>query len=138
MAASLLGGCNELPNDKICTTPRPLVVAPDPSSEVTTSAIGRWSEVRKEGDECVHRWSYRLAGAPEPVDVVARAAVGACSDLIGLTAGAWQEADQPGPGLMTSYRTGGTVTAEERTFEDFSMKAVFYVVQARAGHCAVQ
>ncbi|WP_309646535.1 hypothetical protein [Phenylobacterium sp.] len=64
-----------------------------------------------------------------------KAAIGACSDLLARTAQAWRQMSSGQ--TMVSYRTGSAVTAEARTYEEMTMKAQFYVVQARAGHCAI-
>jgi hypothetical protein len=127
LAAVVVSGCSRAPD--ICTTPQPLDISPE-----GIPGPAEWARQRDLAEQCVHRWAYRLAGADDPATAVAAAAVGACSDLIGRTAEAWREQFGSDRGLV-SYRTGQPLNAYARTFEELSMKAQFYVIQARAGRC---
>jgi hypothetical protein len=85
-------------------------------------------------DECVRRWAYSLAPSRDDADAVAEAAVGACSSQLAR----WnqQTLNQPGSaGEATSITTGQPTTplAEHNAFAH--ARALFYVVQARAGNC---
>lgn len=128
----LLGGCGQVEsNPNICSTPAQL--------DVTPAGLGRpndWAFQREKTEQCIHRWAYRLAPSGDPADAVARATLGACSDMLGRTAEAWKQMSSADP-TMTSYLTGERVTPEARTYEEMRMKALFYAVQARAGKCAV-
>lgn len=87
-------------------------------------------------DDCLHRWSYGLAAASDGADLVARAAVAACSAPLM----AWNQqmmgpadgASGPVPSLMTGEPT--TALGEHQAFAQ--SRALFYAVQARAGKCA--
>jgi hypothetical protein len=86
-------------------------------------------------DECVHRWAYALAPSRDAAGLVAEAAVGACSARLG----AWNQTamSQGGPsGNAMSIITGQPTNpvAEHNSF--LHSRALLYVVQARAGHCA--
>jgi hypothetical protein len=103
-----LAGCDRAPNNpKICLEP--------PSLQSDLDSLGRNGIAPEERETglaigCVHRWSYRLAQSREPADVVARAVVdGACEDTVRKT--------------------------EARAF--YLNKALYHVVQARAGRCKV-
>lgn len=70
---------------------------------------------------CIHRWSYRLAGSPDPARDVADAVVAACGDAI-----AWQinaAAEPEREGLASAI------------MDSAPKEALFRVVQARAGNC---
>lgn len=87
-------------------------------------------------DDCLHRWGYALAASADPAGDVAQATVAACSSALARwnqgamapTAGAPSEA----PSLITGEDT--SPMAERYRFA--STRALFYVVQARAGKCA--
>ena len=86
-------------------------------------------------EDCLHRWAYSLAGAPDTADVVADAAVAACSSALSK----WNQASLSGPvgpSDAISLVTGEPTSAitEHRNFAD--SRALFFVVQARAGRCA--
>ena len=86
-------------------------------------------------DECVRRWAYSLAGARDDAELVAGAAVTACNAPLAR----WNQqalAQPGGGGEAASVITGETTTplAEHNTFT--RERALFYVIQARAGHCA--
>ncbi len=103
-----LAGCDRAPNNpKVCLEP--------PSLQSDLDSLGRNGiapEERETGlaNGCVHRWSYRLARSREPAEVVARAVVdGACEETVRRT--------------------------DARAF--YLNKALYHVVQARAGRCKV-
>jgi hypothetical protein len=86
-------------------------------------------------EDCIHRWGYTLAPDRDPADVVAQATVDACGPILnawnqqtlGQTAGYGQTDRQgrpvPNPQLDQRMRAAAS-------------RALFYVVQARAGGCA--
>lgn len=88
-------------------------------------------------DDCLHRWSYTLAASTDPANLVADAALAACGDALSswnqsaLTAANAGGAVQA-PSLMTGEPTNPIL--EHHAFAQG--RALFYVVQARAGHCA--
>ena len=87
-------------------------------------------------DECVKRWAYSLAPSRDDAGVVAEAAKSAC----GAQLASWNQqiVDQPGAadGESASILTGEPTTplAEHNAYAE--RRALFYVVQARAGSCA--
>ena len=91
-------------------------------------------------DECVRRWAFSLAGAPDRADVVAKAAVAACGAALTKwsQAGLNQQAEDSGAGSSgaLSLTTGEPTNpiAEHTAFANG--RALLYVVQARAGRCA--
>ena len=86
-------------------------------------------------DDCVHRWAYTLAGARDVADVVANATVAACG--ASLTAWNQQSLGQAQPETdATSLTTGEPTTMVAERARYAQSRALFYVVQARAGNCA--
>jgi hypothetical protein len=86
-------------------------------------------------EDCLHRWAYSLAGAKDTADVVADATVAACSSALSK----WNQASlsgPAGPSDAVSLVTGEPASAisEHRNFA--ASRALFFVVQARAGNCA--
>jgi hypothetical protein len=85
-------------------------------------------------EECTRRWAYSLAPSVDDANVVADAVVAACTPQLSR----WnqQTLNQPGAeGEATSITTGQPTTplAEHSAFT--RNRALFYVVQARAGNC---
>ena len=112
-------------NFKTASNAPATAVAPDAASPV---------------NECLRRWAYSLAGARDNADVVADAAVAAC-------AGAMTQWNQAGLGQQAQYGAQGPVEALSLTTGEptnplaahnaFARgRALFYVVEARAGRCA--
>ena len=87
-------------------------------------------------DDCLHRWGYTLAASADPADIVADATIAACAQsLAGWNQQALGALGQNGavqaPSIMTGQATNPL--AEHHAFAQG--RALFYVVQARAGHC---
>jgi hypothetical protein len=86
-------------------------------------------------EECDHRWAHALAPSRDAAGLVAAAAVGACSARLG----AWNQTvmSQGAPGGEAMSIISGQPTnpvAEHNSF--LHGRALLYVVEARAGHCA--
>lgn len=114
------------------------VVAPaDPTAVAPVGAAPVAGEAAAF-DDCLHRWAYRLARADDDsADVVGQAVVAACAPVLA----SWNQATltQAPAGTDTSavsLVTGDTATTVADRYDMAQSKAVFYVVQARAGHCA--
>ena len=84
-------------------------------------------------EDCLHRWGYAMSGAGDDANTVADAVVAACTAPLSrwnqqaLGANAPPEA----PSLLTGESTNPI--AERSSFA--KGRALFYVVQARAGGC---
>ncbi len=89
-------------------------------------------------DDCLHRWAYALAGSSDDATHVGQAALSACqSNLVKWnqqTASVGGDGGAPieAPSLITGEPT--SPIGQHLTFSQD--RALFYVVQARAGHCA--
>lgn len=126
-----LAGCGALPNDDICTATVPLEA---------TEAIGGGAKPPKViAEECVHRWGYRLAGASDEANTVADAVVEACREPMARYAA--EMADQTLALVPANERNRLLGDARRLSVEsartNLKEKALFHVVQARAGHCKV-
>ena len=90
--------------------------------------------------ECVRRWAFAMAPSRDAAGLVAQAAVAACDTRLA----AWNQAalsqgsgaGQGESGNAMSILTGQptNAVAEHDTF--LHGRALLYVIQARAGHCA--
>jgi len=93
-------------------------------------------------DDCLHRWGYTLAASSDRAEEVAQAAVAACTPALTRwnqqalsvpTAGGQAAAPaESAPSLLTGQAT--TPIAEHYNYAQ--ARALFYVVQGRAGKCA--
>jgi len=90
-------------------------------------------------DDCIHRWGYVLAPSRDPADVVAQASVEACSSILASWSqqlGQAEQLQQPlGRGRETVAEAQQPNPAAQR-IHAAEGRALFYVVQARAGGCA--
>lgn len=87
-------------------------------------------------DDCLHRWGYTLAASSDAANFAADATLAACStELAGWNQQSMSAENAGGavqaPSLMTGQPTNPM--AEHHSFAEG--RALFYVVQARAGHC---
>ncbi|HEY3697302.1 hypothetical protein [Phenylobacterium sp.] len=129
-----LAGCNErqmkAANTGLCydfkaaKTPAPNAAAPPVATDATAAV-----------EDCVRRWAYTLAPSGDDADAVSEAAVAACGGALAR----WnqQTVGQADPAAEALSITTGQPTnplAEHNTFAH--ARALLYVVQARAGHCA--
>ena len=99
-----------------------------------TAAAPVGSDAAAGVDDCLHRWGYTLAKSTDGADMVAQAAIAACSAPLSR----WnQQAVGAGaPPEAPSLLTGETTTPIGAHAEFAHARALFYVVQARAGKCA--
>ncbi len=112
-------------NSKVCA---------DFKSTTKPAVIVAGAEGAAPVDECVRRWAYSLASSHDPADMVARATVAACNTQLAR----WnqQSLGQPGSDVeANSILTGQPTTSLAEHSEFTAGRALFYVVQARAGRC---
>jgi hypothetical protein len=121
-------------NSKICADFRAVNTA---QTGVPVAAI---NDAATPVDECVRRWAYSLAGDRDDANVVADATVAACAAALTHwnQAGLAQQAQTSvnGPVQALSLTTGEPTTALAEHSNFAHGRALFYVVQARAGRCA--
>jgi len=120
---ALLGACTSEPfgwtadQEQICSPPPPFrETAP---ADAYQQAVAR--------DECIHNWSYRLARSSDDAEAVVGAVLGACRTSIDRSATMVAEGD---PEAERFYRAEFERASRER--------ALFRVVQARAGRCSLE
>ena len=102
---------------QICSPPPPFrEVAP---ADAYQQAVAR--------DECIHNWSYRLARSEDDAEAVVGAVIGACRTSIDRSA---------------TMVAAGDPEAERFYLAEFERasreRALFRVVQARAGRCSLE
>jgi hypothetical protein len=89
-------------------------------------------------EDCLHRWAYALASASDDAAHVAQATTAACEPALGR----WNQqaatlGGEGGPPIEApSLITGRPTSPIEQHLSFAQGRALFYVVQARAGHCA--
>lgn len=139
LAALSLSACSDAGSGAtakgICT-PFPAAAAQAVGGPASVSA----SDPSAPVDDCLHRWAYSLARSSDPAEAVAQATVAACT----ATLSRWNQQDlapASGPGGdgqagAVSLVTGQPTSAFVAHHEFAQGRALFYVVQARAGHCA--
>ena len=130
LAGFLVSGCNG-PAANICVEPPPLDAVL--GNKTDAPSVAEFSR------QCVHRWAYRLAQSPDPAPVVADAVMGACADLVFRSAYAKEyEARIREESVMgfDSF-TGQEANQYVVTAKELRRQALYHVVQARAGKCAV-
>ncbi len=135
-------------NGKICATWKtpaaPTTAAVDPAAVQNGVAPGAGvvpvsGDAATPVDTCVKHWAYSLASSRDGADVVADAAVAACSAALSNWNQGTMGLGSPG-GMSPSEQSISTVTgqptnamAEHAKFA--RSQALLYVVEARAGHC---
>ncbi len=89
-------------------------------------------------EDCAHRWSYTLAPARDSADVVAQAVVDACNTALTRwnERSAGQTSQQGTSDRASANFNGGTSDLTDDRTRYAQSRALFYVVQARAAHCA--
>lgn len=121
-----------------CGESRPMAANPKICADfkaVKAAAPGVSDDGAGPVDDCARRWAYSLAPSRDGAEAVAEAVAQACN--VQLSRWNRQTLNQPsGDGAATSITTGEPTTplAEHNAFAH--ARALFYVVQARAGACA--
>jgi hypothetical protein len=142
--AAGLTGCNRqaaaqsgnltLTGSKYCS---PFPSASPPSNAATGLAPAANIDPAVSFDDCIHRWGYALAPSRDPADVVAQASVEACSSILANWS---QQIGQTEPAQYSPRGRRGAQQAppdpETQRMHAAEGRALFYVVQARAGGCA--
>lgn len=134
LAAALIAltGCQKVvENDpRICTVAPLLADMPEE---------GRKSSLQKL-DECVHRWSYRLARSTDEAETVAKAVLGACELQLHDAVLDWptpEDRQIKDPTLRSAAIRIAENDGRAFLMEVTPTRALFHVVQARAGKCDV-
>lgn len=143
-AVAGLAACNENRNDNVAENRgpaglcKPFNTAAAAQANAVPGMPGAMPDPSTAVDDCLHRWGYTLAGSTDTADVVAEAVVAACAAPLmrwnQQSLGAAVSEDARGrelPSLLTGQPTNPI--AEHNNFTQ--SRALFYVVQARAGKC---
>jgi hypothetical protein len=146
-AATGLAGCNRqaaaqtgtltLTGSKYCS---PFPSTSTPSNATTGLAPAANTDPAVSFDDCIHRWGYALAPSRDPADVVAQASVEACSSILANWSQqiAAQSGAEPAQYSVRGRRQAQQAPPDPETQRMHAAegRALFYVVQARAGGCA--
>lgn len=129
-------GCSQVgPNDAICEPLPSMLMSEDDSSRHTNPIYQR-----ALATQCIHRLAYRLAMSGDPAPVVADAVMGGCESAV-FQAAYTAEADDQGRGAEAPMGfdslTGEAINRYEQSAREFRRMALFRVVEARAGNCAI-
>ena len=138
LAVLALGACDrsERADAKICT-PFKEAAAPAANPSDVASAPGAPADGASAFDECLHRWGYRLAKSEDSAEIAARAVVAACGEALSRwNTQALTQAGPTGSQATLDLHTGRSTTMLEQRYAYAEGKALFYVVQGRAGNCA--
>lgn len=139
-----LAGCNNAESghagSSICT---PFAEAAAATGNAQAAAPGAQPAADPAAalDDCLHRWGYTLAASSDRAQEVAQAAVAACTPaltrwnqqmLAAMANGQGSGSGETAPSLLTGQPT--TPITEHYNYAQG--RALFYVVQGRAGKCA--
>lgn len=140
LAAVGLAGCNNANRanasaNGIC---KPFTTANAQGNTAATALPGAVPAAEPSAalDDCLHRWGYTLATSSDPANLVADATVAACAQaLTGWNQSSLSTVGTNAPVEAPSLLNGQPTNplAEHHAFAQ--SRALFYVVQARAGHC---
>jgi hypothetical protein len=122
-----------LTGGKYCT-PFPSTTAA--SNAATGLAAASVSDPAVAFDDCIHRWGYVLAPSHDPADVVAQASVEACSSVLANWSQQLGQSQQGDSAQGSGREAMQTPDPEAQRMHAAEGRALFYVVQARAGGCA--
>lgn len=112
------------------------VCAPFNGAVASTGAPGGEASVL---DDCLHRTAYRLARAPDSAEIVGQATVAACGEALSR----WNTAAVSQPGgagasdAAVDLITGQSASQIAQRYQYAQGRALYYVVQGRAGRCEV-
>jgi hypothetical protein len=122
LAAAAAPACSDLRYSLADTGGQQGICAPVPPLRQDAAANAYQQAIQR--DECIHRWGYRFAAAPDEAESVVGAVIGACRAQIDRSATLLGEGD---PEAERYYLTEMERVAKER--------ALYRVIQARAGNC---
>lgn len=149
LACVALGACDQLrANRNICL---PLMPEKADQEWLIKEMAGKEPARRQGAAErylqgCVERWAYRLARSSDPANVVADAVMGACAADVARVAEAQVVLNvknnkdlglQADPSAGFYERTGKAAPVYAVFWDEYRARALYHVVQARAGDCPV-
>jgi hypothetical protein len=142
LAALSLGACERnrpmAANKAICFDFHAKSPSPAPAGSASAAGAPQTAAASDLGavlDDCVRRWAYSLAPSADSAQDVANAALGACMGHLAR----WNEQSlnqANAPAQAPSITTGEPTNPLAEHSNYARSRALLYVVQARAGHCA--
>lgn len=132
LAASALAGCTDRGRGAADAG----VCAPFSGAVANTGAPGGDASVV---DDCLHRTAYRLARAPDSAEIVGQATVAACGEALSRwnTAAVSQRGSAGASDAAVDLITGQSASQIAQRYQYAQGRALYYVVQGRAGRCDV-
>lgn len=131
--AGVAGGGNSL-----CTPFAGAPASPNAANAAAAGPVAPLADPAAQADDCLHRWGYALAASSDPAESVAQATVAACGPALSR----WNQQAMgptsavPAPAEAPSLVTGETTNPVAGRYVYAQGRALFYVVQARAGKCS--
>lgn len=146
LTALALSACNDADrraggDSRICTPFAQAANTANPQAPAPLGATVPGGDPAAALDDCLHRWGYTLAASADRAEEVSRAVVAACTPaltrwnqqtLAASAAGMQGGEAESAPSLLTGQPT----TPMIEHFNYAHNRALFYVVQGRAGKCA--
>jgi hypothetical protein len=118
-----LAGCGELRASLADARGRSDLCAPVPAAR--QDAAGDTYQQAVQRDECIHRWSYAFAAAPDSAEAVVGAVIGACRGQIDRSAAMLGQGDAEAERWF--------LAEAERAARE---RALYRIIQARVGNCS--
>lgn len=118
-----LAGCGDLKTSLADAGGKGDLCAPIPAERHEAAADAYQQAVQR--DECIHRWSYAFAAAPDSAEAVVGAVIGACRAQIDRSAAMLGQNDEEAERWFLAEMDRA---ARER--------ALYRVIQARVGNCS--
>jgi len=118
------------------TTTSATTTAPAGQPSVPTAAPPIAGDPAAAVDDCLHRWGYALASSTDEASQVAAATVAACTSSVSRWNQAAMASGEAAGGDAPSLMNGQQTNPMSEHFTFAQGRALFYVVQARAGKCA--
>jgi hypothetical protein len=130
-----LFGCTQ--SNSVCQAITDPIALEDPVEMLRLSNTMAWA--KSDAEACVHRNGYRLAGAKETADLVARSVVQACESPINKAV-SFVRADQYDFAVRVVRETTDEADqsadeAEAKARKSYLELAIMRVVEGRAGNC---
>lgn len=122
LAAGVATACSDMRYSLAEASGEQGICAPVPTLRQEPAANAYQQAIQR--DECIHRWAYLFAAAPDSAESVVGAVIGACRAQIDRSATMLGEGD---PEAERYYLGEMERVAKER--------ALYRVIQARAGSC---
>lgn len=137
LVSLFLTGCGQNKGSDVC---QPIAEADRPMDGVAQIEMMQTPEYAVAVTErCLHHHAYRLAGASDDMDVIARAAITACENQVERAVSQRRSAAfEEGTGISLSERIQAGDDAEAAARKSWTEYALMRAVEGRAGDCKAE